>query len=169
MKCQDQHWKVSYIGIGSNLNNPIHQVNEAILSIQKIPKTCFIVTSSLYESSPMGPSNQPNYINAVVAILTLLEPHDLLDELQRIEIQQKRIRSTEKWGPRTIDIDLLIFSNEVINDESLILPHPGIQHRDFVLTPLVEIAPDLVVKGPENVVDLLNKIHESKINIKIID
>ena len=165
MKRQDQHWKVSYIGIGSNLDDPIHQVNKAILNIKKIPKTCFIVTSSLYESSPMGPSNQPNYINAVVVILTLLEPHDLLGELQRIEIQQKRIRSTEKWGPRTIDIDLLIFSNEEINDESLILPHPGIQHRNFVLAPLVEIAPDLVVKGLENVVDLLNKLQDSEVKL----
>ncbi len=165
MERQDQHWKVSYIGIGSNLDDPIHQVNKAILNIQKIPKTCFIVASSLYESSPMGPSNQPNYINAVVAILTLLEPHDLLGELQRIEIQQKRIRSTEKWGPRTIDIDLLIFSNEEINDESLILPHPGIQHRNFVLAPLAEIAPDLVVKGLENVVDLLNKLQDSEVKL----
>ena len=168
MKRQDQHWKVSYIGIGSNLDNPIHQVNEAILNIKKLPKTYFIVTSSLYESSPMGPSNQPNYINAVVAILTLLGSHDLLDELQSIEVQQKRIRS-KKWGPRTIDLDLLVFSNEMMNNQSLILPHPGIQNRNFVLAPLVEIAPDLVVKGLGNVVDLLGEIEEPEKNIKIVD
>jgi len=169
VKRQNEQWKISYIGIGSNLDEPINQVKEAILNIKNLPKTCFIIASSLYESSPMGPANQPKYINAVVAILTLLEPHDLLSKLQHIEIQQKRIRSAEKWSPRTIDLDLLVYSDEVMNKQSLVLPHPGIQHRNFVLAPLVEIAPDLVVKGLENVVDLLDKIQESEITIKIIN
>jgi 2-amino-4-hydroxy-6-hydroxymethyldihydropteridine diphosphokinase len=134
----------AYIGLGSNLADPIKQVNEAIQALDNLPTTQVISASSLYASPPMGPQDQPDYINAVAEIETQLAPHVLLDGLQAIEQQQGRVRKRH-WGERTIDLDLLIYGEQVISDERLNVPHIGIAQRAFVLYPLNEIAPSLMV------------------------
>jgi len=101
----------------------------------------------MYVSEPLGPSDQPRYVNAVVALLTQNTPQALLDSLLQIETQHGRVRSGEKWGPRTLDLDLLVFGSEVVEEDGLTLPHPGIAERNFVLLPLCEIAPNLPVPG----------------------
>ncbi len=135
----------AYVGVGSNLTNPVAQVREAIEALSDLSGGEF-TTSSLYRSPPMGPANQPDYLNAVVHIETELPAEDLLHKLQAIEQQQGRVRG-ERWGARTLDLDLLLYSDLVLNTEFLILPHPGIALRDFVLVPLNEIAPDVEVPG----------------------
>lgn len=133
----------AYIGLGSNLNNPKQQIKTAFETLTMLPKCQLELKSSLYRSDPMGPQDQNDYINAVVKIETSLEPLSLLDQLQSIELEQGRIRKAERWGPRTLDLDLLLFSDQVINSKRLTVPHYDIKHRAFVLVPLLEIAPEL--------------------------
>lgn len=138
---------LAYIGIGSNLANPVAQVQEAIAELEVIPDSILIARSSLYSSKPMGPSAQPDYVNAVVALDTVLSPQALLQILQTIERRQGRERTAEKWGPRTIDLDLLLYGGKVIKTGGLTVPHPGLHERDFVLVPLEEIAGDINIPG----------------------
>ncbi|WP_428609037.1 2-amino-4-hydroxy-6-hydroxymethyldihydropteridine diphosphokinase [Sedimenticola sp.] len=143
----DNHPVVTaYIGLGSNLADPVRQVRSAFEALQQIPQTVVRQCSSLYLSSPMGPTDQPDYINAVVALETLLEPHALLTELQAIESAQGRTRGV-RWGARTLDLDLLVYGKEMIADEELTVPHPGLPGRAFVLYPLQEIEPNLEIPG----------------------
>lgn len=137
---------LAYIGLGSNLENPQQQVLTAIEDIRAIEQSHLLMQSSLYHSPPMGPQDQPDYINAVVAVETDLAPHALLDALQQIEQKHGRIRKRH-WGERTLDLDILLFADMVIDDERLSLPHPGIAERAFVVYPLAEIAPDLQIPG----------------------
>jgi 2-amino-4-hydroxy-6-hydroxymethyldihydropteridine diphosphokinase len=140
----------AYIGLGSNLDNPRRHVRSAITQLAALPYTHLTVQSSLYRSEPMGPADQPDYINAVAAIDTLLTPYALLDALLGIERLHGRVRSATRWGPRTLDLDILIYGDRVIDDVRLTVPHPGIAQRAFVLHPLAEIAPEIEVpnKGP---------------------
>ena len=133
-----------FIALGSNLDSPIQQVNKALRAIRKIPGVTLMQCSSLYESAPLGPQDQPDYINAVAKIHTSLEPHSLLDQLQSIEANQGRQRSM-RWGARTIDLDILLYGERTINSERLCIPHPGLRGRNFVIHPLYEIAPNLVL------------------------
>lgn len=135
-----------YIGLGSNLADPEQQIRSAIEDIAAIKDTTLTQQSSLYSSPPMGPQDQPDYINAVVCIDTALPAHQLLDELQQIEQQHGRIRKRH-WGERTLDLDILLFADKVIEDERLSVPHPGMASRAFVLYPLAEIAPELSIPG----------------------
>ncbi|MDP1573358.1 MAG: 2-amino-4-hydroxy-6-hydroxymethyldihydropteridine diphosphokinase [Coxiellaceae bacterium] len=128
----------AYIALGSNLNNPREQLCLAISYIGVIPKTVIIAQSSLHETKPVGPQDQPDFMNQVIAVETELTPHELLYALQAIENKMGRIR-TLRWGPRIIDCDILLFGNESINTDDLIIPHPEMQYRDFVLKPLSEI------------------------------
>lgn len=137
----------AYIGLGSNLDQPVQQIKRALIALAGIPATRLIATSRLYGNPPMGPQDQPDYINAVACIETELGPHALLEVLQTIEDQQARVRSARRWGPRTIDLDLLLFGDEIIDDVKLTVPHPDISQRTFVLVPLCEIAPDLAIPG----------------------
>lgn len=130
-----------YIALGANINNPIQQIQSAIKAIHSLEQCPILKISSLYKTKPIGP-DQPDMINAVIAINTLLSPHDLLRTLQRIEHEHKRER-TIHWGPRSLDLDILLFGEEVINEEVLIIPHPRMHERNFVLIPLHEIAGDL--------------------------
>ncbi|MFZ2726705.1 MAG: 2-amino-4-hydroxy-6-hydroxymethyldihydropteridine diphosphokinase [Methylococcaceae bacterium] len=132
----------AYLGLGSNLKNPQAQVQKARQAIASQPFIEELAFSSLYQSSPLGPKDQPDYINAVMAISTRLSPLELLRLMQSIENQQGRVR-TRRWGARTLDIDLLLYGEQVINLSELILPHVGIAQRAFVLYPLHEIAPTL--------------------------
>jgi 2-amino-4-hydroxy-6-hydroxymethyldihydropteridine diphosphokinase len=137
-----------YIGIGSNLQQPIEQVKQALQRLAGIPQTRLIACSPLYRSAPLGPADQPDYINAVAALETELAPLDLLDALQAIERQQGRVRSGERWGPRTLDLDLLLYGEQQIANDRLIVPHPGLGERNFVLYPLYDIAgEDLQIPG----------------------
>lgn len=134
----------AYIGLGSNLADPVEQVKTAISNLQSLPDSQLVAWSSLYASPPMGPQDQPDYINAVAAIETTLTAHQLLDALQAIEQQQGRIRNRH-WGERTLDLDVLLYGQNEIDDARLQIPHPGIALRAFVLYPLAEIAPDLKI------------------------
>ena len=136
----------AYIGLGSNLDEPAEQIKTAIQDIQSIAQSSVVACSSLYKSPPMGPQDQPDYINAVVAVETTLSAHALLDALQAIEQLHGRIRKRH-WGERTLDLDILLFGDHQITDERLKVPHPGLAERAFVVYPLAEIAPDLVVPG----------------------
>lgn len=134
---------VVYIAIGSNLASPLEQVNAAIQSIGEIPDSRIMAVSSFYRTPPLGPQDQPDYLNAAVALDTALTPEELLNHTQRIELQQGRVRKAERWGPRTLDLDIMLFGDEVINTERLTVPHYDMKNRGFMLWPLFEIAPDL--------------------------
>ena len=136
-----------YIAIGSNLASPLEQVNAAIPAIGEIPDSRIMAVSSFYRTPPLGPQDQPDYLNAAVALETTLAPEALLDHTQRIELQQGRVRKAERWGPRTLDLDIMLFGDEVINTERLTVPHYDMKNRGFMLWPLVEIAPELLFPG----------------------
>ena len=142
----DRRVTTAFIGIGSNLDNPLLQVQTALRELAEIPKTELIRSSSLYRTPPMGPPDQPDYINAVAALTTTLSPTELLDALQALEARHGRVR-TIHWGPRTLDLDLLLYGNETVHTARLTVPHPGIAQRAFVVLPLAEIAPALEIQG----------------------
>ncbi|WP_456373387.1 2-amino-4-hydroxy-6-hydroxymethyldihydropteridine diphosphokinase [Thiolapillus sp.] len=145
----------TYIGLGSNLDQPQEQVLRALDELDCIPESWLGNISSLYASPPMGPRNQPDYVNAVAQLYTRLEPLELLDALQSIEQAHQRVRG-ERWGARTLDLDLLLYGDEIIHEERLVVPHPGISRRLFVLSPLAEIAPDLQLPGLGSLQSLVN-------------
>lgn len=147
--------KKCFVGIGSNLNNPVDQVKTAIAELHFISQTQFLCASNLYLTKPVGPKNQPDFINAVVNLATDLTALELLKALQQIENSHGRERSI-LWGPRTLDLDLLLYDNETMNTAELILPHPELKKRQFVLQPLAEIAPELNFPCGENIKNLLS-------------
>jgi 2-amino-4-hydroxy-6-hydroxymethyldihydropteridine diphosphokinase len=136
----------AYIGLGSNLSRPAEQIKRAFELLAELPDTELVSRSSLYRSAPMGDVDQPDFVNAVAKIATSLDAFALFANLQQIEDRQGRIRG-ERWGPRVLDLDLLVYGDEQIQSESLIVPHPGIGQRNFVLLPLREVEPDLTVPG----------------------
>ena len=146
-----------YIGLGSNLALPEKQILAACDNLAELPDSAFIRCSSLYQSQPMGPQDQPDYVNAVVLIETKLSPETLLQQTQLIENQQGRIRKANRWGPRTLDIDMLLYGQQQINNKHLTVPHYGMKQREFVLYPLFEIAPDLIFPCGEKLASLLMK------------
>ena len=143
-----------FIGLGSNLEDPISQVSEALKELGHIPNTRVINQSRLYRSDPVGPAGQPDYINAVAELHTELSPIELLDALQSIEQAHQR-RRLVRWGPRTLDLDILLVDRELIVTERLTVPHPYMHEREFVLYPLAEIAPDLLLPNGESLSTLL--------------
>ena len=134
-------WRPAYIGIGSNLDSPREQVVRAVEALRAIENSMLVRTSPLYRSEPLDGSEQPDYINAVSALLTQLDAISLLGCLMEIERLQGRLRNDDKYGPRTIDLDLLVYSNALIDEKDLKVPHPGISERNFVLLPWREITP----------------------------
>ena len=136
---------ISYIGIGSNQAEPVKQAKQAIEALKTLPKTRLTNCSSLYSSTPMGPQDQPDYINAVAELDTQLSALELLDALQQIELSQGRVRKENRWGPRTLDLDIILYGDQQINNSRLTIPHYGMKVREFVLYPLLEIAADLVL------------------------
>lgn len=138
----------AYIGLGSNLDDPARQVGTACVEIEGLASSRCLACSSLYATTPVGPVDQPAFINAVACIETALNPHALLDALQHIEREHGRVRDGTRWGPRTLDLDLLIFGDRMLDEPGLTLPHPEIRRRAFVLVPLAEIAAaDLEIPG----------------------
>ncbi|SUD89813.1 2-amino-4-hydroxy-6-hydroxymethyldihydropteridine diphosphokinase [Psychrobacter phenylpyruvicus] len=140
--------KRCYLGLGGNITNelgsPSQHIHNAIQSLQAHPKVTQVKASSLYASKPMGPQDQPDFINAVVEIETTLEPHDLLSLCQQLEQQAQRVR-LRHWGERSLDVDVLLYGDEQINSPTLIVPHPGITQRNFVLIPLAELNPTVKI------------------------
>lgn len=148
---------VCYIGLGSNLDQPVQQVQQALAELTALPACRLQAYSSLYRSAPVGPADQPDYINAVAELHTDLPADELLDALQAIEQAHRRQR-TRRWGPRTLDLDILLYGSTRIDDARLQVPHPEIAKRAFVLYPLAEIAPQLVIPGLGAIADLLDGV-----------
>ncbi|SEG80437.1 2-amino-4-hydroxy-6-hydroxymethyldihydropteridine diphosphokinase [Marinobacterium lutimaris] len=133
-----------YIGLGSNLEDPQAQVRTALEQLTSLPDTELFAASSLYRSDPVGPQDQPDFVNAVAELNTRLAPEALLDELQAIEQAHRRVRERH-WGPRTLDLDILLYAEQQIESERLVVPHRFMRERGFVLWPLAEIAPSLIL------------------------
>ena len=144
-----------YIGLGSNLDTPRQQLHSALEALAQLPHSRLVGHSSLYASDPLGPPDQPRYVNAVAALDTTLPPWDLLDALQHIEQEQGRVRKAERWGPRTLDLDILLFGERLIDDARLTVPHYHMQARPFVLYPLAELAPELQLPDGRTLHELL--------------
>lgn len=153
-----------YIAIGSNLGDAQQNVIEAITALNNLTQTQVSACSSLYKSRPMGPA-QPHYINAVVAIETALSPLDLLSQTQQIEHQFGRERKAERWGPRTLDLDILLYGELQLDTEKLTIPHYGMKLREFVLYPLNEIAPNLCLPDGCSLKKLLTKIDKNGLTL----
>lgn len=148
---------IVYIGLGSNLDEPLARVRRAIASIRQLPHTVLLASSSCYRSNPVGPPGQPDYINAVVKVESGLDPLQLLAGLKEIENGQGRVRA-ERWGPRTLDLDLLLYNDLAMVTTVLTLPHAEMHKRGFVLYPLHELEPDLVIPGRGAVRDLIRDL-----------
>ena len=172
---------IVYIGLGSNLNNPPHQIRRAVRALRQLQRTVYLDDSGLFLSRPMLPpgaqqrvhGGQPDYCNAVARLRTALEPLDLLDQLQRIEDEQGRVRG-ERWGARCIDLDILLYGDQCIEHERLQVPHPGLHLREFVLYPLQQLDPSLQIPGrgkldallrqcPRNGIEYLGMIEEKQV------
>jgi len=138
-------WTPAYTALGSNLNDPAVQIGRAIEHIKQIRDTRVIAQSSLYKSAPLGPQDQPDFVNAVIGILTRLDATSLLAEVQAIEKKMGRVSPAQRWGARVIDLDILLHGESRSNLPELLLPHPEMHKRNFVMIPLAEIAPALVI------------------------
>lgn len=144
-----------YIGLGSNLAEPLRQLQGALKALAQLPHTELAGCSAFYSSDPLGPPDQPRYVNAVAALDTSLEPLQLLDALQAIELDQGRERKDERWGPRTLDLDILVFGQRLLNEPRLQVPHYHMHARPFVLYPLAELAPTLQLADGRQLTELL--------------
>ncbi len=145
-----------YLGLGSNLKSPRRQLSQAIAALGKLPRSSIVKISSVYTSKPLGVRFQPMYVNMVIALQTTLSPQILLQHCQRIEHHQKRVKK-KHWGIRTIDIDILLYGNLTLNTITLTIPHPQMHNRDFVLVPLLEIAPTLCLPNHKRLSSYLKK------------
>jgi 2-amino-4-hydroxy-6-hydroxymethyldihydropteridine diphosphokinase len=152
----------AYVALGSNLRDPIRQIEQAWVQIDNLPETRLIACSSLYQSKPVGYAEQPDFINAAAAIVTQLSPRALLAALLQIEARHGRNR-TFKNAPRSLDLDLLLYDGLVMHEHGLTLPHPRMTERAFVLLPLAEIAPDALIPGHGRVADCLARADVSDI------
>ena len=146
-------WRPAYVAIGSNLSNPRDRVLEAFERIGALDTTCSVMRSRLYLTRPMGPQDQPQFVNAAAGLLTQLTARDLLTALLGIEQSMGRVRR-ERWGPRVIDLDLVWMVDSAVDETGLTVPHPGVSRRNFVLYPLADIAPTISIPGHGVVLDL---------------
>jgi 2-amino-4-hydroxy-6-hydroxymethyldihydropteridine diphosphokinase len=156
---------LAYIGLGSNLNSPKQQIKDAVMALHTAKDVEVVNLSSLYQSPPVDGSKQPDYINAIVQVNTHLTPLELLYVCQDIETQQHRVRE-KKWGARTIDLDIIIYGVQVVASKQLIIPHPQMMNRAFVLIPLAELEDDLKVPvlGPiQNLIEELGEFELTKL------
>ncbi len=155
---QRQIWQPAYVALGSNLDDPRRQVEKAFDMLAGLADTLLVMRSGLWRSAPMGPQQQPDFVNAVAGLLTLLEPKVLLENLRQLEQRLGKIEPAMRWGPRLIDLDLLLVGETRCDDPELRLPHPGLHQRNFVLYPLAEIAPTLWVPDRGRVGRLLEEV-----------
>ena len=149
----DSLWRAAYVAIGSNLNDPRERVLEALTRLSQIPRVHSVLASRLYRSRPMGPQDQPQFVNAAAGFVTQLTARELLGALLDIEQRMGRQRG-ERWGPRIIDLDLIWMLDSRTEEPGLSLPHPGVSSRNFVLYPLADIAPTLDIPGSGEVRNL---------------
>lgn len=147
----------AYIALGSNLADPLKQVNDAVAEIDQLSNCRVEACSPWYRTAPIGPGPQDDYINGVVAIHTSLSPASLLQALQGIENAHGR-RRRQRWGPRTLDLDILLYGDLIHNSENLQIPHSRLAERAFVLYPLADLAPDLIIPGGISVMHLLENV-----------
>ncbi|WP_158367996.1 2-amino-4-hydroxy-6-hydroxymethyldihydropteridine diphosphokinase [Candidatus Williamhamiltonella defendens] len=150
-----------YIGLGSNLSKPKKQIKSAITALTRLsdrPGTVKI--SAFYQTKPLGSQDQPNYLNAAVSLDTSLSPETLLDHTQLIELNHGRTREKNRWGPRIIDLDILLYGDQIISTPRLRVPQYGIKNRVFVLYPLLDIAPDLIFPDGESLAQCLVKVNK---------
>lgn len=147
-----------YIGLGANLAQPVQQLERAVVALRSIKDTELVKVSGFYGSKPMGPQDQPDYVNAVAALATRLSADNLLTKLQQIELEQGRQRKDERWGPRTLDLDILLFGHDIIQTERLTVPHYGMKVREFVLYPLAELDLNLVLPDGTKLSELLTTV-----------
>jgi 2-amino-4-hydroxy-6-hydroxymethyldihydropteridine diphosphokinase len=157
-------WRPAYVAIGSNLNHPQARVLEAFERLAALPALRSVLRSRLYETRPMGPQDQPFFVNAAAGLLTQLTARGLLEGLLRIEQSMGRNRQ-ERWGPRVIDLDLIWMLGEPIDEPGLTVPHPGVSTRNFVLYPLADIAPTLAIPGHGNVSELARRAGDDGISL----
>jgi len=151
----------AYLGIGSNIGDMAQMLDRAVAGLAATPGIVVVARSADYRTPPWGKTDQPWFLNGAVAVDTDLDPHGLLDACLSVEFKLGRLRA-ERWGPRVIDIDVLAYEGAAVDDERLVLPHRHVRERAFVLMPLAEIAPDLVI-GVERVTDALAKLDQSGI------
>jgi 2-amino-4-hydroxy-6-hydroxymethyldihydropteridine diphosphokinase len=150
----------AYVALGSNLGDPVEQIRRGLRSLAALPLTRLARTSSLYRNPPVGYVGQPDFVNAVAAVRTRLPPRELLERLLEIERAQGRARAMAN-GPRTLDLDIALYGDGMIDEPDLIVPHPRLCGRAFVLVPLAEIAPEATVPGKGRVTDLLKAVDVS--------
>jgi 2-amino-4-hydroxy-6-hydroxymethyldihydropteridine diphosphokinase len=157
-------WRPAYVAVGSNLNQPHARVVDAFERLATLQETRVELRSRLYLTRPMGPQDQPDFVNAAAGLLTRLTAQELLDALLGIERAMGRDRQ-ERWGPRIIDLDLVWMTGRRIDEPGLTLPHPGVSERNFVLYPLSDIAPMLQIPGHGRVVDLKARVSGDGITV----
>jgi len=133
----------AFVGMGSNLNSPLLQLQRAVDAMAELPDVTLQAVSRCYQSLPMGLSEQPDYVNAVAQVNVNLSCRGLLKALQQIELNQGRERKNQRWGPRTLDLDILLYGDHIINQSDLVVPHYGMKKREFVIWPLADVAPEL--------------------------
>ena len=143
----------AFVGLGSNLADPATQLARAVAELASLPATRLVAQSPFYASQPVGPQDQPDFVNGAVWLRTSLSPHALLDRLQAIEQAHGRVR-LRRWGPRTLDLDLLLYGNQTLHDPRLTVPHRELPNRDFVLQPLLDLAPDLTLPDGRTIAEL---------------
>ncbi|MEC5342967.1 2-amino-4-hydroxy-6-hydroxymethyldihydropteridine diphosphokinase [Brenneria populi] len=154
-----------YLSLGSNLAQPLQQAHAALSALDSVPQTRLVRRSSFYRSRPLGPQDQPDYLNAVAELETALDAEQLLDHTQAIEREQGRVRKAQRWGPRTLDLDILLFGNEVIRSARLTVPHYDMKNREFILYPLAEIAPELVFPDGTSLSDVLINVDRNGLTL----
>lgn len=154
----------TYIGLGGNLDNPVSQVREGFRALAQLSRSRLVTQSALYRSSPVGPADQPDYVNAVACLDTELAPQALLHTLQTVEAGHGRVRGPVRWGPRTLDLDILLYGDLRLAEPLLTIPHPQIAHRAFVLIPLREVAPGIMVPGAGRIDDLIARLPPQEIS-----
>lgn len=154
----------AFIALGSNLASPLEQVASALDALAAVPESRVVATSSFYRTSPLGPQDQPDYLNAAVVLETNLSPEALLDQTQRIELEHGRVRKAERWGPRTLDLDIMLFGSLTLATPRLTVPHYDMKNRAFMLVPLVEIAPDCVFPDGQRVANVLETLSRASIS-----
>jgi len=152
---------VACVGLGSNQDDPVRQVGSALAALSQLPETALAARSSLYHSRPVGPQDQPEFVNAVAQLETGLTAITLLRHMQAIEDNHGRRRGGRRWGPRTLDLDLLLYGEECIDTEDLKVPHPEMTRRGFVLVPLLEIVPDIIIPGAGPAHDIIKDLDTS--------
>jgi 2-amino-4-hydroxy-6-hydroxymethyldihydropteridine diphosphokinase len=153
----------AYLGLGANLDDPARQVRRAFDELAALPASRLVSRSPLYKSPPLGPPDQPDYVNAVAVLETTLSPLELLAGLRAIEVRHGRKRDGSRWGPRSLDLDILLYGDLVLESPELRLPHPGLHERAFVLYPLYDVAPELEIPGRGDVRGLRARLDAPRI------